>query len=82
MSEQARLLRLSIKNCLYLILILLIKKVVDKIKWWWFKIKVNGVDGLTLIGICRTCISGIRGRIRRRERIIQDVARNLIQVLR
>jgi len=92
MSEHAGFLRLSIKNCLYLILILRTKKVVDIIKWWWFKINVNNVDGLTLqhfwqnalklIGICRTRISGIRGRIRRRERIIQEVARNLIQVLR
>ena len=64
MSEQARFLRLSIKNCLYLILILRIKKVVDIIKWQWFKINVNNVDDLTLrhfrrkalklIGICRT----------------------------
>ena len=63
-SEQARFLRLSIKDCLYLILILLTKKVVDIIKWQWFKINVNNVDDLTLqhfwlkalklIGICRT----------------------------
>jgi hypothetical protein len=53
--------------------------VVDWIKYGWFKINVNGVDGLTLrhfwrnalklIGIYRTCI---RGRVSRRERIIQE----------
>jgi hypothetical protein len=52
---------------------------------------VNNADGLTLqhfrqnalklIGICRTAKAGFVA-IRRRERIIQDVARNLIQVLR
>jgi hypothetical protein len=61
--------------------------VVDWIKYGWFKINVNGVDGLTsrhfwqnalkLIGICRACI---RGRVCRRERIIQEDGEEFNQV--
>jgi len=64
--------------------------VVDWIKYEWFKINVNDVDGLTLrhfwqnalklIGIYRTCIGQFVAASAAGSGLFRKMARNLIQV--